>query len=169
MSIHDQPVVVIVRQETPVTVTREVTPVTVVRDEQPRVEQTVVVPPPVIIAECPVIPPAPFDFPSVPPIQFSYGDAPSVVWLTPVDGAFTITRVDITEAFNLPATISVGVVGDADALMRTIDNAPQFEAGYEVAADYPVTAGTGLWLEITPSPGTTQGAGVLYVTFVPED
>jgi hypothetical protein len=105
---------------------------------------------------------------SVPPIPFAYGDAPSIVWTPDAAGVITIVRLDILVAFNQPSTIKVGVIGNTEALLRAQDNDPSSMLDYEVAADFPVVVGQGVWLEISPGGGTTQGSGVLYVTFIPE-
>lgn len=102
-------------------------------------------------------------------IPFAYGDAPSVVATAPGDGIITIVRVAIETAFDgVGATITVGVLGNTDALMTAAQNEPSEAASYEDVADYPVTAGTAIWLEINGGTGATQGAGVLFVGFTPE-
>lgn len=147
MPASDTQVVVIVRNESPVIV-----------QPGPRPE--------VIVAECPAGQPG-GDFPFVPPIPYSYGDAASIVWSAPVAGVLTIVRLDVTIAFNVSSTIKVGVIGNIEALLAASENDPLHVADYEKAADFAVMAGQGIWLEITPGVGTSQGSGTLYVTFVP--
>lgn len=166
MPANDQTKVIVVRDVRPVSVTRAPsTPVSVVEQNRVIAEQTIETPPCVIVSNCESGTPS--DFPFVPPIPFSYGDAPGIVWTAPVDGVFTIARLDIETPFNgAGATISVGVIGNITALLSA--NEPAVAAAYEDAADYPVLAGTGIWLEIHPGAGASQGSGTLYVTFVPE-
>lgn len=165
--MSDQTTVIIVRQETPVTVTQTTSPpVTATVTAAPQVIATPDPSPDVIISECPQ---QSFDFPFVPPIAFSFGDAPGIVWTAPVAGTFTNSRLDITTAFNGTApTIKVGVIGSTEALMTAEQSDPTEQARWDAASDYAVTAGMGIWLEISVS-GATQGAGTLYVEFVPND
>lgn len=104
---------------------------------------------------------------SVPPIPFAYGDAPSPVFTVPTPGVFTVVRVSIDEAFDLPASIRVGLNATVDGLMDGADNEPSAEADYEVMPDVPATTGDIVTLTITPSPSASSGRGVLYLTFIP--
>lgn len=106
---------------------------------------------------------------SVPPIAFAYGDAPSLRWTAPVNGVFLNTRIELDVAFNGSApSIKVGIIGNVEALMSSVENDPKTVAIYDVASDFNVTAGMGIWLEISPGAGTNAGTGTLYVTFIPE-
>lgn len=104
---------------------------------------------------------------SVPPIPFAYGDAPSAVFAVPSPGVFTTIRISIDEAFDLPASIRVGLNATVDALMDGAENDPRAEADYEVMPDVPATTGDIVTLTITPSPSASSGRGVLYLTFIP--
>lgn len=105
----------------------------------------------------------------IPAIPFSYGDASSVVATAPADGIITIVRIDFETPFNgAGAQVTVGVLGDTDALMPATQNEPSEQASFEDVVDYPVTAGMAVWLDIVGGSGATQGAGVLFLGFVPE-
>lgn len=107
---------------------------------------------------------------SLPPFPVAFGDASHILYTAPSAGVFTIARLDIETPFNgAGAALSVGVMGDVQGILAQNQNDPKTVADYEVAADYPVLAGTGLWIEITPGAGASQGAAVLYITFVPSE
>jgi len=115
-------------------------------------------------------PQGPRGFPggSIPPIEFAYGDAAAIRYTTEGPGTFTLARVDVTTVFNGAApSILVGFVGDTDALMTATDSDLLFPAGFENTPDLHVAGATGVWVEIAPS-GSSQGAGVLYLVFMPD-
>jgi hypothetical protein len=106
---------------------------------------------------------------ALPPINFSYGDAAHVVYTAPSNGVFTICRVDVSTAFNgTGAAIHVGLVGNIDVLIPSNHIDPTSVGGYEQTADYTVSTGAQVWLQIAPGAGATQGAGQLFLTFIPE-
>jgi hypothetical protein len=106
---------------------------------------------------------------SVPPIHFSYGDAAGIRFVAPTNGTFTLARLDFETAFNgTGAAVKVGVIGNIEALMAAAASSPAVIARFEVVPDFFVLAGTGVWLEITPGVGASQGSGVLYLMFTSE-
>lgn len=106
---------------------------------------------------------------AVPPIEFSYGDAAGVRWNAPTAGTFTVCRLDFLTPFNgAGATVKVGIVGNTSALMDVTASEPTTIGSYVETIEVTVSAGTGLWLEISPA-GSSQGSGILYVTFVPSE
>lgn len=106
---------------------------------------------------------------AIAPIEFAFGDADHVVFTTPVAGIFTITRIEITQAFDgAGASIRVGTAGQPEALMSAAKNYPAQLASYEAASDFRVAANTGIILSISPGISPAQGAGTLYLIFTPE-
>jgi hypothetical protein len=107
---------------------------------------------------------------SVPPINFTFGEAPHAVWPAPVNGTFTVARVEITEEFDgTGASISAGTQAQPSAVMPPELNNPYELGSYETAADFEVAQGGQLYITIVPGAGATRGAGTLYVDFVAEN
>lgn len=105
---------------------------------------------------------------SIPPIHFAYGDAGSIVYTDEAPGTYTRIRIDITTPFDgTDPRIIVGTAADHDVLMGADGNDPLTEAGFEVTTDLHVAGATGVWLEVS-APGAAQGAGVLYLEFLPD-
>lgn len=106
---------------------------------------------------------------TIPPVAFSYGDAAGTIY-TPGDaGTLTTARVVITTPFDgAGAALILGTVGDPDGIMPATDNDPTEAGEYEATADFPLAAGEGIRLTITPGAGASQGAGLIYLEFIPD-
>lgn len=104
---------------------------------------------------------------TIAPIHFAYGDASSIVWVAPASGVLTDVSLDITAAFNGTApAVSIGTNIDPGAAMAADQNDPTLASEYQNTANIALVAGQGVRLTITPA-GATTGAGVLYLTFIP--
>lgn len=103
-----------------------------------------------------------------PPISFAFGDASHVVWSAPVSGLIEVVRVDVREAFDQPAVISVGFPLDDDALLPASAVDATIAAAFELAPDLHIAADSQVWLRINSGPGTTCGAGLLVISFKPD-
>ena len=160
VTVVDQRANVTVRDTRPTVALRPQTTETVTLQPQTRTVK--------ITAPGPMGPPGP-SADGVPAVAFSYGDASHVVATAPFAGIIRTVRVDFETPFNGAApAVSVGFLGDVDALMATGENDPSEAASFEVAVDVPVTAGAQIWLDITPGIGASQGNGVLFVDLTPE-
>jgi hypothetical protein len=105
---------------------------------------------------------------TVPPISFTYGEAPHDVFNAPSAGRVVLSRIGITEAFDgSGAQITIGTNSDHDALISADDNDPMQIGQYETVPDFDLSEGDGVRIYITPGTGATQGAGFLFIEFVP--
>lgn len=105
----------------------------------------------------------------VAPLSFSYGDAPGVVWTPSQAGTITEARVVFTAAFNgVSPSVIVGTIAAPDSILAADQNDPTAAGEFEATADKHLAANEGVRLAITPGSGATQGAGVLYLMFVPD-
>lgn len=106
---------------------------------------------------------------SVPAITFGFGDAPHAVFTPDAAGVLVNARLKIDTPFDGGgAQIRVGIAGDAEAVLSAADNDPTRALEYENSPDLRMTAGQGVVLAITPGTGTTQGAGQLFLTYLPD-
>lgn len=106
---------------------------------------------------------------TISPINFSWGDASSAIYTASDAGRITTIRVVITTAFNgTGAALSLGSVGSPEAAMPQSEIEPTTEAEFEVTSDYVMAAGASLFFTITPGGGASQGAGVIYLTYLPD-
>lgn len=102
------------------------------------------------------------------PIAFSYGDAPGTVWTAPVAGSVVLARVTIDPAFNgAGAEVLVGTAGTPGLLVDATRVDPSMVGDYELTPDVDLPAGTAVRITINPGSGASQGAGVLFLEFVP--
>jgi hypothetical protein len=105
---------------------------------------------------------------TIPPIAFTYGEAPHDVFTAPSDGRVVLSRIGISEAFDgAGAQITVGTSANHDALIGADDNDPMQLGQYETVPDFDLSEGDGVRIYITPGTGATQGAGFLFIEFVP--
>lgn len=104
---------------------------------------------------------------TTPPIEFAFGDAPGAVYTPSVDGMLTVVRLQMTTAFNgSGAAIELGTLADPAAAFPANFNDPYSTQEFEVTPDLPLLAGQSLRLTITPG-SASQGAGLLFLTFIP--
>jgi hypothetical protein len=104
----------------------------------------------------------------IPPIAFAYGDAPGTVWTAPVAGRVVLARVTIDPAFDgAGAEVLVGTAGTPGLLVDATRVAPSMVGDYELTPDVDLLAGTAVRITINPGSGASQGAGVLFLDFVP--
>lgn len=110
------------------------------------------------------------DKPTIPPIAFSFGDAtPNDIYTATVDGTFTDVRMTIETDFDgTGPSVALGVTGDLDALLATNQSDPTEVGAYENAPDVHVSAGDQVIISITPGSGASQGAGRVFLVFVPD-
>jgi hypothetical protein len=105
----------------------------------------------------------------VAPIAFSWGDASSVIWTPSDSGTLVVARLVIETAFDgAGAALTLGTNAAPAAIMSADQNAPGETGEYEVTADLALSAGTGVRLTITPGAGASQGAGLIYLIFLPD-
>ena len=79
----------------------------------------------------------------------------------------TIDTEAFSKAFDGAPTIRVGTLAQPGAAMGSDANDPTAAGEYEVTADLRLSAGESLLLTISPG-GATQGAGLIYLTFIPD-
>jgi hypothetical protein len=117
----------------------------------------------------PIGPAGPASDGTIAPISFSYGDAPGVVFTPSEDGTLTYARVVFETAFDgASPAFKLGTLADDDCVMATHQNDPLEVGEYEVTADAPLVAGQSVYIAITPGAGASQGAGLIYLTFIPD-
>lgn len=106
---------------------------------------------------------------TVSPVAFSFGDASGTIFTPAATGTLTTVRVVFTTRYDGDgATFALGTLASPGAAMSTNDNNPAVAAEYEVTADLPLAAGEALRLTQSPGAGATQGAGLIYLTFIPD-
>lgn len=106
----------------------------------------------------------------VPPIAFSYGDAPGAIWTADAAGTITGVRLLVATPFDgVGATIALGrSAGAVDAIMTTDQNYPGMASEYENTPDVHLAAGEAVTILIVPGTSGTQGAGTIYLSFLPD-
>lgn len=106
---------------------------------------------------------------TVPPIPFSFGDASAAIWMPDAAGVVTVARIVVTEAFDgdSPA-LALGTAAAPESILPPEYVAPASAGEYEATADVRLSAGEAVRLSISPGVGATQGAGVVYITFLPD-
>jgi hypothetical protein len=103
------------------------------------------------------------------PINFSYGDASSAIFTPSQAGTFTLVRLIITTAFNgVNSSLKLGTAGQSEAILAAAQNDPATIGEYENTPDLHVAANTAVLFTITPGAGASQGAGTIYLVFVPD-
>jgi len=112
-------------------------------------------------------PPGPAGGGLVGPFAFSYGDAPGNIYTPSVAGTITEARVIVTTPFDgVGASLTLGTASEPNSIMATADSFLGELAEFEKPADKPINAGEGIRLSITPGSSATQGAGLIYLTFI---
>jgi hypothetical protein len=106
---------------------------------------------------------------TVPPLSFSYGDAPGVIWTPSEAGTLTYVRAVFETAFNgTNPSFILGTLADADAILAADQADPNSVGEYEVTADVHLAASEAVYISINPGAGASQGAGLIYLTFIPD-
>lgn len=103
---------------------------------------------------------------AIPAIPFTWGVAPSAVFVPAGAGILTYARVKITASFDgAGATITVGTQIDPEAALPSAFVNPYASEEYENTPDIALAAMEGIWLYVTPGTAT-QGTGILFLNYL---
>ena len=106
---------------------------------------------------------------TIAPISFSYGDAAGAIYTPSVAGTITWIRLVVTTAFNgSGAALQLGTLASPGVAMASTNSDPAEAGEYELTADLHLDANEALRLTITPGGGATQGAGRIFLNFIPD-
>jgi hypothetical protein len=104
----------------------------------------------------------------IPPIAFAWGDAAGSVYAPTETGTLATVRVVVTVPFDgNGAQLMLGTAGTPDAALAAADNDLSVAGEYEVTSDLNLAMAEDLILTITPGFGASQGAGFLFLSFLP--
>jgi hypothetical protein len=105
----------------------------------------------------------------VPPVAFGYGDASGTIWSPDVAGTLVLARIVFSTAYDgSGAAVAIGTLAEPNSILAATDNDPATAGEYEVTADKHLGAGEAVRLTNTPGIGASQGAGLIYLTFLPD-
>lgn len=103
----------------------------------------------------------------IPPVAFSWGDAPAAVFTAERAGVLTTVRIQFTTAFN-GVGAQVRVDAATEVAMPPEYNDPYSVLEYENTPDTALAEGDTVSLTVTPGTAS-QGAGLLFLTFLPTE